>query len=962
MEHGQAQLLATSHPGQNNWLDMSPEPMSPSAAGTQTSRETLWEEAYDSLQARNSRLVTWYETILTLELKSTVANLPSRNASSDTFRNLIDQRDWETRRGKMKHLLGLWFRGNGVFLFDIIRATASMTPEEAVLAWVAASYAASKKSAGNIEQPKPSRETTQVLNYLNVLDHRPSISAVEIDSSHPTDQLYRALFSTKEYEFFRGWDSTTEPENQLLWVRGEPGVGKTMLLTGTVRTLLSATAQDKSDRCFLSFYLFDRTEKRSNNAALALRTIIWPFLCTNRTLAGHGRRNARLHSGQSRDLTRTNKYDEDLEEEMVRELHSASQGNYLWNHFLDWVEDLVLREQLSAAAAKLEGLDLSLQRRSPQDPSSEEPLAAAIRDAHLFLRLRQLINSPKGVHGCNTLLFCLMESHDDYVRSVAFSSDRKLIASGSDDSSVRVWYAETGTTQHRFTIRKGWMGSEVNCLPDQPGIVHAACFSDDGSKLAAASSRAVRIWDLDSEVSASRTFKSYDIEHTATNVEKDANGGKKDTSELEATNENTEPEEGTPVINTENWLNGRRDSDRIERSQPHLGTETTKLREPLHRLKGHTGAIRSIVFSSDSKNIASGSNDSTVRIWELDTEEPEARKPLDGRRGAVNSVALAAYKNGHLLASCTERVVDFWDFGNGEHQQVMRSPCRILCGGLAASPNRAYLAAGSYEGTVDLWHAPRKRIEQEPEPASWVEPRSPIDMALSPDGRTLAVAQVGEDVLLWDIETNELVNPRIDTGHTTKILSVSFSPKHGAMLLSSGADCSVRVCDVKTGMRLHKFLGHTDWIGFSTWSPNGDYVVSALDDGTIRIWKMGDRDEQGPQILEQGDCFATGVSFSPDGKHIATCGTNGKVMVWASQKDESGWNLKHTLEGHRSYVLSVLISRDSKQVLSSGADKTIRIWDIESGDNVNKDSPIETELHIDKMRFDKNPSSHVMTP
>ncbi|KAF5122311.1 hypothetical protein E5D57_012788 [Metarhizium anisopliae] len=144
MEHGQAQLLATSDPGQNTWRDMSPERMSPSAAGTQTSRETLWDKAYDSLRARNSRLVTWYETILTLELKSTVANLPSRNASSDTFRNLINQRDWETRRGKMKHLLGLWFRENGVFLFNIIRATASMTPAEAVLAWVAASYAASK--------------------------------------------------------------------------------------------------------------------------------------------------------------------------------------------------------------------------------------------------------------------------------------------------------------------------------------------------------------------------------------------------------------------------------------------------------------------------------------------------------------------------------------------------------------------------------------------------------------------------------------------------------------------------------------------------------------------------------------------------------------------------------------------------------------------------------------------------
>lgn len=364
-------------------------------------------------------------------------------------------------------------------------------------------------------------------------------------------------------------------------------------------------------------------------------------------------------------------------------------------------------------------------------------------------------------------------------------------------------------------------------------------------------------------------------------VEKEANGGKKDTSELDATNEKTEPEEGKIVDDTKNWSNDRRDSDRIERRQSHLGTETTKLREPLHRLKGHTGAITSLVFLSDSKHIASRSNDGTVRIWELDTEELEARKPLDARRGAVNSVALTAYKNGYLT-SCTERDVDIWDFGTGEHPQVMRLPRRILCGGLAASPNGAYLATGPYEGTVDLWRAPRKRIEQEPEPAAWVEARSPIDMALSPDGRTLAVAQVEENILLWDIETNELVNPRIDTGHTKKKFSVSFSPKPGAMLLSSGADCSVRVCDAKMGMRLHKFLDHPDWAGFSTLSLNGDYVASASDDGTIRICKAGDRDEQGPQILEQGDCFATGVSFSPDGEYIMTCDANGKVMVWAS--------------------------------------------------------------------------------
>lgn len=146
----QAHPLVAPNPSPNDEPRKSLELSSLPVADTQASLKSLWDEAYETLRTRHSKLVVWYETILSQYLKKSITTPPLR-IPRDTFANLIDQQDWKLRRVQMKNLLDIPIQneeaavGNdGPPIVNIIKDMASITPSSAVLAWVAARYAASK--------------------------------------------------------------------------------------------------------------------------------------------------------------------------------------------------------------------------------------------------------------------------------------------------------------------------------------------------------------------------------------------------------------------------------------------------------------------------------------------------------------------------------------------------------------------------------------------------------------------------------------------------------------------------------------------------------------------------------------------------------------------------------------------------------------------------------------------------
>jgi len=382
--------------------------------------------------------------------------------------------------------------------------------------------------------------------------------------------------------------------------------------------------------------------------------------------------------------------------------------------------------------------------------------------------------------------------------------------------------------------------------------------------------------------------------------------------------------------------------------------------------RGHSARVNQVCFSPDGMTLASCSNDSTVKLWDLKTmtERAELRAHTD------NVCAISFNTSGFLLASASEDMsIRVWNVASEKCHAWFTAKTAFKA--LAFSPKDPSLLVSIRESDrgIQLWdvsekepkaHIPTNRdrmntIVFSPDgkllastgpdrvlqfirlASLQVEASFPTDpdncqtLAFSPDGRLIAAGAWSGNIRFWDIAFNSEGNVEAHKrgslkGHERLVNSICFS-RDGSTLASGSEDSTIRLWSVSSRTCIMTLRGHSSGVTSVCFSPNGLMLASGAKDETIRLWN-----------LAQHDCSATLIGhrerivdlcFSPDGSMLAVC------------EDCQDPGLIHIVDctsfHHKSKIetmgrpMEIAFSLDSMHLACLDARKTLCIYDVATG-------------------------------
>jgi WD40 repeat protein len=201
-------------------------------------------------------------------------------------------------------------------------------------------------------------------------------------------------------------------------------------------------------------------------------------------------------------------------------------------------------------------------------------------------------------------------------------------------------------------------------------------------------------------------------------------------------------------------------------------------------------------------------------------------------------------------------------------------------------------------------------------------PYGVVDVAYSPDGRTLASAGTDRLVRLWDLAAGTELG--VLRGHRDAVRRVAYSPD-GRTVASASHDGTIKLWDAATDAELRTWRGHEGRVDGLAFSPDGRTLATSGDDFTARLWDTATGKER-HVLRAPGERWVYGVAFSPDGRTLATAGWDRTVKLWDAG---TGRAIRAFPAGRTLRVLAVACSPDGR-TLASAAEE-IKLWDAATG-------------------------------
>ncbi len=332
----------------------------------------------------------------------------------------------------------------------------------------------------------------------------------------------------------------------------------------------------------------------------------------------------------------------------------------------------------------------------------------------------------------------------------------------------------------------------------------------------------------------------------------------------------------------------------------------------------HFDHPRGNVFSPDGELLASGGDDDVVRIWDPATGKEVIALPGSGK----GTMAVAFSPDGaRLFTAGVDKRLRIWDVATWKDART------IIPGGdsiqaLSVSPNGSLVAAAMDWGVIRFWE-----VESGDElPELRIHPRFASSVAFRPDGGAFVSTGGDNSVALHDFIAARVVWRSKGAGKRAV-----FSPD-GAIVYCCDLGGPVYIVDAKTGKRDRALRAPQHKASSFAISPDGKRLaISEYHSGDVIQWDLDRKEEvgrfpAGPTEVP-GRGLSPSMSYSPDGKLLATGDLVGRLRVWDA---ETGSELLPQ-PGHVGAIRHLEFGTDGLTLVTGGDDGSVRVWDAATG-------------------------------
>ena len=471
-------------------------------------------------------------------------------------------------------------------------------------------------------------------------------------------------------------------------------------------------------------------------------------------------------------------------------------------------------------------------------------------------------------------------SGKDGVESITFSPNLPMLATGNVDGTIRLWWLETPITS--FYLKRqpappapGELrppGEHVPTSDESLAGVVSVAFSPNGRLLASGNQDGtIHLWNLDTLLRELDTFLEKWIDNNNKGI--------------------------VPELYLENVV----------------------------EIQKHTESVQSVAFSPDGKFLASGSDDSTICLWNMRTCDFTDPYILTDHTDDVESVAFSP--DGLILASGSkDNTVRLWSMETGGHPtvlQTLENPDDTV-ESVAFSPDGEFLAAGDRNNIIHLWKRSlgTNKFNYFKTIKAHSDDVESVAFSFSPYGTLLASGSRDQSFHLWKMDDLDK-DKRSAVEHPGTVTSVAFSSDRRLLAIGilNETDQIGQVClwplsylypssessqpseDIRTEFLSLNYETYERWHGADirgvAYSPDGKFLASCGTDEKIYLWRTEDgAPEEHITILKEHVAQVNSIAFSPKSKHglwlasggndgIGIFNPDGKVVLW--QLEDNKW-------------------------------------------------------------------------